>query len=235
MLNVGATPTLNPSPQGGGKYLRWLVPVHLAFILVGCSGPTLPFSKEKPEVVANESVIAPPWEAYVEAGPGAENDLDLETLNGPTAISPPPPPTAQVETPEVVAEIAPVSPVPKKPKAGQVDINSVAILAVTGGKGAELTNAMRKAIAGAGWPVVQSKSKNALTIRGSLKIADPIGDVQKVSLVWLVETPDGKSLGDIKQTNDVPAGSLDAGWGQNADYAAQAAAEGIFKLIQKYR
>jgi hypothetical protein len=42
-------------------------------------------------------------------------------------------------------------------------------------------------------------------------------------------------LGDIKQNNPVPAGSLDKGWGDNAGFATQAAAEGIFKLIEKYR
>jgi hypothetical protein len=56
-----------------------------------------------------------------------------------------------------------------------------------------------------------------------------------VALKWDVQTPDGKNFGDVKQSNAVPAGSLDAGWGENAAFATEAAATGIYELINKYR
>ena len=49
---------------------------------------------------------------------------------------------------------------------------------------------------------------------GNGKIGD---DVIKFS-------PTGKVLGDVKQANDVPAGSLDEGWGGAATAVAEAAA-----------
>jgi hypothetical protein len=142
------------------------------------------------------------------------------------------------ETPEAT-EPAP-QPVEKKPvkKADATEIKAVAVPVVTGspGKGnGELTAAMRKALADAGWPVVKEPQSNALTIRGRVSLAPPQGETQKVSLTWVVTAPDGSRLGDVSQSNDVPAGSLAQGWGENAGYAAQAAAEGIFNLIQKYR
>jgi hypothetical protein len=63
----------------------------------------------------------------------------------------------------------------------------------------------------------------------------PLAGQQMVHLQWLVSTPSGKNLGDVKQDNAVPDGSLKTGWGENASYAAQGAAEGIFKLIEKFR
>jgi hypothetical protein len=58
---------------------------------------------------------------------------------------------------------------------------------------------------------------------------------QKVALRWTVVAPDGKVLGAVEQANDIPAGSLDSGWGKAADYAALAAADGIFDLVDKLR
>ena len=115
---------------------------------------------------------------------------------------------------------------------------SVAVVAVKGAtpKGNdELTKAMRQTLAKAGWTVLTAPSKNALTIAGQVVVAPVSGSEQKVSLQWVVTTPAGKKLGDIKQANNVPAGSLDAGWGENAGFVAEAAATGIFDLINKYR
>jgi hypothetical protein len=50
-----------------------------------------------------------------------------------------------------------------------------------------------------------------------------------------VKTPDGKTLGTVNQANDVPPGSLEKGWGENALFAAQAAASGIYDLVKKYQ
>ncbi len=195
--------------------------------LTACAGPQLPLSKDEPLTVASDSLVRPPWEALVKAGPGAEKDIDLETLNGP-----------QVTAAPVLADThaTPEPPQPSaEPKPGDTVIKAVAVLPVTGVGGSELTKAMRKVLKGAGWPVIVSQRADALTLQGSIKIDAAENGQQMVHLVWRVLTPKGKDLGDIKQNNAVPAGSLDAGWGENANYAAQAAATGIFKLIDGFR
>lgn len=207
----------------------------VAFMLVACSGPRLPFEKDLP---TESSIVAPPWEAFVKAGPGAEKELDLETLNGPSASLPeiPPPLIAETEASGQDA-VAPELARPKSEKKG-VAIKSVAVPLVQGadGKGnAELTEAMRQVLREAGWPVVKAPAPNALTITGRVKTQAAVGATQNVKLQWTVTTPDGKSLGEVSQSNDVPAGSLRLGWGENARFATEAAAEGIFKLIQNYR
>lgn len=209
---------------------RFLV-IFITLFLFGCSGPELPLSKSQPSDVSADSLLQPPWEALVKAGPGAEKDIDLETLNGPQKTAEPPP-DLEPEPQEVAA-----APAPKKslPKPGDTEIKAVAVLQVSGSGGAELTAAMRKNLKEAGWPVLSAARADALSIQGRV-VVDPAKDGQQlVHLVWVVSTPKGKVLGDIKQNNPVPAGSLDAGWGENAGYASQAAAEGIFKLIEKFR
>ncbi len=216
--------------------LRKVLLLIVGLVLAACSGPRLPFEKEQP---TDSSIIAPPWEAFVKAGPGAEKELDLETLNGSAIAGPtvqPPPLIAEMEAAgqeEAVTEL----PTQDKKKSG-VEIKSVALPSVqgAGGKGnGELTQAMRQVLREAGWPVVTVPADNALTIRGNTKISAVRGGTQNVKLQWIVSTPDGKQLGEVSQSNDIPAGSLDAGWGENARFATEAAAEGIFKLIQNYR
>ena len=210
--------------------IRFLV-IFTALFLAGCSGPELLLSKSKPVDVSSDSLLQPPWEALVKAGPGADKEIDLETLNGP--LKPAEFPPVLEPAPQEVA----AAPQPKKSssKPGDTEIEAVAVLPVTGVGGAELSSAMRKVLKGAGWPVLSAARADALSIQGRVVVDAAKDNQQVVHLVWVVSTPKGKVLGDIKQNNPVPAGSLDAGWGENADFATQAAAEGIFKLIEKFR
>jgi hypothetical protein len=47
----------------------------------------------------------------------------------------------------------------------------------------------------------------------------------------VVKDPHGKKLGTVSQKNDIPEGSLDGAWGRVADQAANAAVQGILKLL----
>jgi hypothetical protein len=208
--------------------------VFLFLILAALSGcaSNLPLAKEAPLPATQNALVRPPWEAYVKAGPGAENDVDLETLNGPQVAASPP---VEAVIPEVPA--APIKEnTPTKPGAEQ--IKAVAVLPVIGGNAKgnqQLTAAMREVLADAGWEVLAKPRKDALSIQGRVATDPALAGRQMVHLQWLVSTPSGKNLGDVKQDNAVPDGSLNSGWGENAGFAAQGAAEGIFKLIEKFR
>lgn len=213
----------------------------LAAVALSACGVTQPFSKAQP-LPPDNAMVAPPWEARVAAGPGASQDIDLETLNGPGAAPPqdaaPPPDTLAGRNPGTAAGAAP-PPEAKgpAPKRGEV-ISAVAVIPVQGGTpkaNAELTQALRQTLRKAGWKVITRPAKNALLIWGQVTVAAPAGGSQNVALVWTVVTPAGKTLGDVKQANDVPAGSLDRGWGANAAAVTDAAAGGLFDLINKYR
>ncbi len=214
---------------------RWFL--ILTLLLSACTSNPLQLAKEAPQPVNDQSLVKPPWEALVKAPPGAQNDLDLETLNGPQAapVVPQPDVAPQVAATPVVAE-KPES--PKPAKKGAITIKAVAVVAVSGVSpkaNAELTQAMRKVLREAGWPVLPAPRNDALTIRGTVVLDAAQATMQNVHIHWLVTEPKGKTLGDVAQNNQVPAHSLDGAWGQTADFAAQAAADGIFKLIARYR
>jgi hypothetical protein len=224
------------------QLLAWKVMCLLGALLVAaCSGPRLPFEKDLP---TSSAMVTPPWETLVKAGPGADKELDLETLNGPggqlagsPAITPPPVAAVEEASPQVDSRQEALNN-PDKPVKKGVVIKSVAVPQVEGAAGtgnADLTVAMRQVLREAGWPVVNAPAPDAITIRGKVSMASPSGASQTIKLQWVVSSPDGKRLGDIAQSNDVETGSLNRGWGENARFASEAAAEGIFKLIQGYR
>ncbi|HFC05466.1 MAG TPA: hypothetical protein ENJ55_07140 [Rhizobiales bacterium] len=86
-----------------------------------------------------------------------------------------------------------------------------------------------------GWPVLKKPRADALTVTGRVKLYPANGNKQKVAIAWTVKTPDGKTLGVIRQANNVPTGSLNKGWGQAATFISQGAAQGIFNLVKKMK
>jgi hypothetical protein len=186
--------------------------------------------------------LPPPANALARAGPDAENDIDLETLYGPdaaviTAAMDPAPevgPEAGPQVRPVVAEAPP--PAERADKPAAAEIRAVAVTRVNGSPGTgngELVAAMRETLKAAGWPVLKAARADALTVRGEVDLSAPGDRTQTVALKWIVAMPDGKVLGTVDQSNQVPAGSLDQGWGRTAEFAAQAAAQGIFDVVRK--
>lgn len=178
------------------------------------------------------TLVTPPSGTFAMAGWGAQNEIDYETLNGPGAVDP------AVGVAEPAPEPLAEAPVEEEPKENATVIRAVAVVPVKGAPGsgnAELTEAMRETLAKAGWPVLKAPRKDALTITGKVQVAEASGGSQNVKLNWVVSHPEGRTLGDVKQANAVPAGSLDQGFGDAALMVAEAAATGIFDLIKKYR
>lgn len=195
----------------------------LLVCLGGCSAGIGELEKRAPEAVNEQSLIRPPWQALVKAGAGAGKDIDLETLDGPQAA----------------ASVAPaLQPSAKPTDPNATEIKSVAVFGIEGSPGRgnrDLTAAMIKVMKGAGWPTVAAPRKDALIISAHASLDDASGPNQTVHLTWKVTSPKGRVLGSVTQNNAVPSHSLDATWGDSADAAAQAAADGIFRLIAQYR
>jgi hypothetical protein len=196
--------------------------------------------------------LPPPLETYARAGPDADKDIDYETMYGPEQGPPAPPPTAMAASSEpnsqnalaatdteplddaaILAAAKPEKPDPK----GRKQISAVVVLPVSGAPGSgnkDLTQAMRQTLKDAGWPVLTKPNDGALTIAGHVKVGPRQGKSQNVALAWTVKAPDGRTLGTVKQANKVAPGSLEAGFGENALFAAQAAVTGIYDLVKKY-
>jgi hypothetical protein len=202
--------------------------------------------------------LPPPLDSFVQAQSGAEKDIDYETLHGPGRVDPAelaampsediPAETGSLDKPAADTAVAAAEPPPEAAKAKEeqaakaakadYQIKAVAVIPVKGSPGlgnAELTRAMRETLKSAGWPVLSAPRADALVIGGKVKVSKAAGETQKVSLAWTITAPNGKVLGTISQSNMVPVGAIDVGWGDTAIQVAEAAALGIFDLVKKLR
>src|SRR5665213_2244095 len=82
----------------------------LLLLLAGCSAGVGQLEKPGPQPVSQQSLIVPPWQTLVRAGPDAAKDVDLETLDGPQA-APSLAPTPPTTPPPTTANASPPKPV----------------------------------------------------------------------------------------------------------------------------
>ncbi len=166
----------------------------------------------------------------------AERPVVPNVEDVPGAIPPAPEEQALRKSAAKLASIAAGKASTAGPKAKKRKIRAVAVPQVKGAPGAgnrELTKAMRSVLQKAGWPVRAQPGGDTLTVSGSVEVGLATGGQQSVRLAWTVSDPSGDVLGTIRQANNVPAGSVDQGFGANARHAAQAAASGIFDLVMQ--
>jgi hypothetical protein len=98
---------------------------------------------------------------------------------------------------------------------------------------ASLKRALEFVLRQSGIPVAGADHVNALTVVASIETGRPAGGQQTVAIRWVLLQPDGSEIGDVRQENAVPAGSLDRAWGETALLVAEAAYDGIVALYEK--
>jgi uncharacterized protein YaaQ len=97
-----------------------------------------------------------------------------------------------------------------------------------------LTEAMKRQLTQQGFKLTETKSAGAYTVTGSVQMGAAEDGNQPITIKWLVKDPSGNPLSNaVVQRNKVPAGSLDATWGEIADLAAGEAAKKVGELLPK--
>lgn len=96
-----------------------------------------------------------------------------------------------------------------------------------------LTGAIQRELSKNGVSLATAASPQTYKVEGKVAMGQGKDGKQPIQIDWSVFDPKGKKLGTVSQKNEVPQGSLDGAWGKTADAAAQAAAQGIVKLLPK--
>lgn len=107
---------------------------------------------------------------------------------------------------------------------------------VTGAPGdgsQSLTGAIQRELSKNGVALTTAQTAQTYKVEGKVAMGQGKDGKQPIQIDWSVYDPKGKKLGTVSQKNEVPQGSLDGSWGKTADAAAQAAAQGIVKLLPK--
>ncbi|MBS0251000.1 MAG: hypothetical protein JSR78_08035 [Proteobacteria bacterium] len=132
---------------------------------------------------------------------------------------------------------ASAAPTPASPTTGSITqsgpITAVVPL-VTGAPGdgsTTLTSAIQRELSKGGLKLATTPDSQAYKVVGKVAMGASKDGKQPIQIDWNVIDPTGKKLGTVSQKNEIPTGSLDGSWGQTADAAAAAAAQGIIKLL----
>jgi hypothetical protein len=82
-------------------------------------------------------------------------------------------------------------------------------------------------------PVASADHPHPLTLVATVDLGRAAEGRQRIAIRWVLLMPDGSEVGDVRQENAVPAGSLDRNWGPTALLVAEAAYDGIIALYEK--
>tara|TARA_R110000824_G_scaffold207334_2_gene392738 strand:+ start:56098 stop:57105 length:1008 start_codon:yes stop_codon:yes gene_type:complete len=102
--------------------------------------------------------------------------------------------------------------------------------AAPGDGNAALTQALDGALARR-MPTATWLRNEGYRIEGSVVTASRRDGRTEVSIRWVVTSPEGKRLGEVKQRNAIEAARVAGSWGKLAETAAEAAADGVLALL----
>jgi len=148
----------------------------------------------------------------------------------PAAVSPSAVPAAQ--TAALTTTPAATGPTTGSIEQGQYLALVPGVSGAPGDGGMSLTSAIQRELSKSGVALTTTPGGTATyKVEGKVAMGQGKDGKQPIQIDWTVVDPAGKKLGTVSQKNEVPQGSLDGAWGKTADAAAQAAAQGIVKLL----
>ena len=150
----------------------------------------------------------------------------------PDASADPMGPQAAAAAPGTAAAAA-QPPAPTGPPAPQVKVMVAPITGAPSDGNKQLFSGMRRAL-GSNKIVVSDKGgSDTFTVTGEVSLK-PIDDrTVQLSVKWTLKDPSGKDIGNIEQSNPVPAAATRGSWTGFGDIVASAAVDGVLELLDK--
>lgn len=98
-----------------------------------------------------------------------------------------------------------------------------------------LALALEGALRAKGAQIEKTKTAKAWRVDCAVSVSRLSATEDRVRLVWTLVAEDGKEAGTLVQENPVERGRLGRKWGATAAYAAEAAADGMWQVLQQIR
>lgn len=93
--------------------------------------------------------------------------------------------------------------------------------------------ALEGALRAKGAKIERDQVSGAWRVDCAVRVTPIDAQQERVKLVWTLVAADGQSVGTLVQENPVARGRLRQKWGEVAAYAAEAAADGIWQVLQQ--
>ena len=98
-----------------------------------------------------------------------------------------------------------------------------------------LAQSLKTALAAKGARVSDTLPDGGWQVECAVTVSSLSATEDRVQLVWKLLDPSKKEAGTLTQENPVPKGRLAKKWGEVATFASEAAADGIWQIIQQIR
>jgi hypothetical protein len=116
-----------------------------------------------------------------------------------------------------------------------VEVSIGSISGATGDGSVSLSGALKTALTAKGARVTEGAAASGWRVECVVTISALSATEDRVQLAWKLLDPEKKEAGTLTQENPVPKGRLGKKWGDVATYAAEAAADGIWQILQQIR
>lgn len=112
---------------------------------------------------------------------------------------------------------------------------TVVLAAVDGAPGdgdLKLSRAMRRALDQNGVLLVPVPDDATPLLMGAVHVAPAAGDRRRVEIVWTLIRPDGREVGRVGQSDELPRAQAEGDWSVLAEAIADAGAPAVLQLLQ---
>ncbi|MGE0151308.1 MAG: hypothetical protein AB7R90_01730 [Reyranellaceae bacterium] len=131
------------------------------------------------------------------------------------------------------AKSAPVQQAAAAAKPRQVRIVVPRVTGAPGDGQDSLTAGMKRALGRRNFAIVAKADPDSLTVRGKVEMKPFNNGREVITITWAVLDSKNNPVGEIEQSNVIPAGALNGEWGPIAREITVAAAEGLLDLLDK--
>lgn len=141
------------------------------------------------------------------------------------------PVTPQTASAEGAAKPAPAA--PAAPAAPQVKVAVAPITGAPSDGNQQLFSGMRRALGSNKIVLADKGGGDTFTVTGVVTTKSIDERTIQLAIKWTLKDPSGKDVGNIEQSNPVPAAAARGSWVGFGDIVASAAVEGVVELLEK--
>jgi hypothetical protein len=122
---------------------------------------------------------------------------------------------------------------PPPPPPPQVKVMVDAITGAPSDGNKQLFSGMRRALGSSKIVVIDKPGGDTFTVTGAVSMAPIDEHSVQLTIKWTLKDPSGKDVGNVEQSNPVPAAAARGSWVGFGDIVASAAVDGVLELLEK--
>jgi hypothetical protein len=127
----------------------------------------------------------------------------------------------------------PAKPAANQPQEPQVKVMVAPVTGAPSDGNKPLYSGMRRALGSNKIVIVDAPGNDVFSVQGNVTLTKIDENRGQLVIKWVLKDPEGRTVGDLEQSNPVPLAATKGSWAGFGDIVATAASEGVLELLQK--